>query len=318
MAGRIILPGEFYDPDDEPDDDEEDIEQTSNTDEDVSGPWEELAKRVRADLRAAGNTLGTQEVRYLVDTYYSIQDFRIQAQGQQRAMVDDAEPHEATKFISLGTKWLEESIKAVLDRYTATEPTGMGKWARGVTGIGPVLSAGLLAHRVFDAQYPTVGHTWAFAGLAPGVVWAKGQKRPWNAKLKVLCWKIGESFVKVQNRKADIYGHVYANRKLYEQYHNERKRYADQAAAKLERFKIGHDTDAYKSYIEGMLPKAHIHARARRYAVKAFLSDYWGEAYRRIVGGTPPLPYPISQLGHAHFVEGGQWVEASARAVPVS
>lgn len=272
-------------------------------------PWSMVLRRVRADLRGASSTLTGEEVRYLVDTYYSIQDFRIQATGQARSLAADAEPHSATAFIGQGTNWIEESIKAVLDRYTANEPTGMGAWAREIVGIGPVLSAGLLAHKVFDPRFPTIGHTWSFAGLAPGVTWDKGQKRPWNAKLKVLCWKIGESFVKVSGHERDVYGHVYQNRKAYEQVKNDAGDYADQAKAKLERFRIGKDTDARKYYEAGTLPPGHIHARAKRYTVKAFLADYWSEAYRRHFQHEPPLPYPIAQLGHAHFVEGRERIK---------
>jgi hypothetical protein len=38
-------------------------------------------------------------------------------------------------------------------------------------------------------------------------------KRPYNEKLKVLSWKIGESFVKVRNRPQDVYGKIYVERK---------------------------------------------------------------------------------------------------------
>lgn len=269
----------------------------------LEDPWGKVLRRVRSDLRGAGDTLSVDEVRYLVDMYYSIQDFRIQATGQARALSADAEPHSATAFIAEGTRWIEESIKAVLDRYTATEPTGMGAWARDIVGIGPVLSAGLLAHRAFDPRFATVGHTWSFAGLIHGVVWEKGQKRPWNARFKALCWKIGESFVKFSNHKDDIYGHIYHERKLLEQARNERGELADQAAEKLARFRIGKDTEAYGYYAAGKLPPAHIHARARRYAVKLFLAHYFEEAYTRHFKHEPPLPYPIAHLGHAHLIE---------------
>ena len=46
-------------------------------------------------------------------------------------------------------------------------------------------------------------------------------KRPWNADLKLICWKAGESFVKTSNHPSDIYGHIYAERKLWEIQQNE-------------------------------------------------------------------------------------------------
>lgn len=126
--------------------------------------------------------------------------------------------------------------------------------------------------------------------------------RPFNATLKVLAWKIGESFVKVQGNVNDIYGKVYAERKALEIARNDAGAFAEQAAAKLEKFKIGKDTDAYKSYSVGKLPPAHIHARAKRYAVKLFLAHYH-EVGRKTLGLSVPAPYPIAFLGHAHKIE---------------
>ena len=58
--------------------------------------------------------------------------------------------------------------------------------------------------------------------------------------------------------------------------------------------KIGKDTDAIKSYRVGKLPPAHIHARAKRYAVKLFLAHFHETGYRLHYGTEPPAPYPIS------------------------
>ena len=144
---------------------------------------------------------------------------------------------------------------------------------------------------------------WRFAGLDPTLTWEKGQKRPFNAALKVLAFKIGESFVKVQNNDKDVYGKLFVQRKAFEAARNERGELADQAVAKLAKFKIGKDTDAYKAYSVGKLPPAHIHARARRWTVKLLLAHTWEEMYRRHYGKAPPLPYPVSHLGHAHKIE---------------
>ena len=171
----------------------------------------------------------------------------------------------------------------------------------GICGIGPVIAAGLLAHIDIE-KAPTVGHIWNFAGLNPFQDWNKGEKRPWNASLKTLCWKIGQSFVKVSNNDKDVYGKIYKKRKEYEMAKNEAGDYAEQAKQKLERFKIGKDTEAYKYYSEGKLPPAHIQQRAERYAVKMFLSHLHEVWYREHYGTEPPKPFVISQLGHAHYI----------------
>lgn len=122
-------------------------------------------------------------------------------------------------------------------------------------------------------------------------------RRPHNAALKVICWKIGESFVKVKANETDVYGKLYEQRKAYESAKNEAGDYAAQAAAIL-KARPGHAQKAI--YQTGKLPPGQLHARAKRYAVKQFLSDWHAEAYRKHFKTEPPKPYPIAILGHAH------------------
>ncbi len=126
-------------------------------------------------------------------------------------------------------------------------------------------------------------------------------RRPYNAKLKVLLWKCGQSFMKFHNNPKCTYGFMYASRKYYETKKNEAGDYAEQAVAMLKKFNIGHETEAYKSYSVGRLPLAHIDSRARRYAVKRFIADWWAEAYRSKFHTEPPAPYVIAFLGHVDW-----------------
>jgi len=200
---------------------------------------------------------------------------------------------------------LERSIKNALDAYGSASP--VGRWAKSIVGIGPVISAGLLAH-IDITKAPTVGHIWRFAGLDPTVTWEKGQKRPWNASLKTLCWKIGESFVKVSTHEDDVYGHLYVERKVKEQARNDAGALADQAAAKLDKFRIGKTTDAYAAYAAGKLPPGHLHARAKRWAVKLFLAHYHAVAFRDRFGIDAPKPYILTREGgHAHEITVPNW-----------
>lgn len=255
--------------------------------------------RLTRDIRAAAATLGDDEARYLVDAYYIMQDDRKRAFAQARTLDEGAEPNQVINWLAAQSSALENQIKRALDAYTQAH--AMGSWMREIVGIGPVISAGLLAHIDIE-KAPTVGHIWQFAGLAGDgqKPWEKGKKRPFNAKLKVLCWKAGQSFMKFSGHEDCYYGCVYRERKAYEVERNERGDLAAQAAAVLERRKIGKDTEAYKHYIAGRLPPAHLDARARRYAVKLFLAHLFEEWYRRHHGAEPPLPYPIAHLGHAH------------------
>jgi len=248
------------------------------------------------DLKKASATLTDTEARFLVDAYYSMQENRIRSDNQVRSMV--AEPHDVIGWLAEQSESLEHQIKGALDVYSKNHP--VGGWLHSVKGVGPVIAAGLLAH-IDIHKAPTVGHIWRYAGMDPTSKWNKGEKRPWNASLKVVCWKLGESFVKVSGYEDAYYGHIYKQRKDKETAANERGAFAQQAVGSLNAKKISKDTDAYKAYSTGKLPPAHLHARAKRYAVKQFLADLHGEMYRTILGEEPPLPYPIAILGHAHL-----------------
>lgn len=260
----------------------------------------ESVRRLTRDLRAAAKLMTPQEARYFVNTYYDIQDYRIASGNQQRKLLEGGEPSEFMIWFNGNLDMLELQIRGMLDKWSAAQP--MGEWAREVCGIGPVIASGLIAN-IDITKAPTVGHIWRFAGLDPSRKWAKGEKRPWNASLKRLCWLIGESFVKVSGNSKDVYGKLYLQRKGYEQEHNDTGQLAEQARARItenKRHTRKLDPGLVKLLEEGKLPAVALHERAKRWAVKQFLSDWHAEAYRQHYKTEPPKPYPIAILGHAH------------------
>lgn len=269
----------------------------------------EPLSRISRDIAKAGVTLGPREARFLVDTYYQMQDYRIQANGQIRAIMGaDAEeviePNAVLRWQAESMEMIENQIKLQLGKWAKAQRPG--RWALSITGIGPVIAAGLLSNIDIE-KAPTVGHIWRYAGLDPTSKWLKGQKRPWNARLKVLTWKMGESFVKVQNNENDYYGKVFVERKALENARNDAGLLADQAASALTAKTYRKETEAYKAYITGKLPPAHIHARARRYASKLFLSHCHHVLYESHFGVPPPKPYIIEHGGHTHFLTPPNW-----------
>ena len=254
----------------------------------------ESIERLAKDLRESAVTLGEAQARFLVDSYYAMQKQRIRASNQNIALGKLSEPHDVIDWLMKQSRRLENQVKSTLAIYAESHP--VGEWLLAVRGIGPVLSAGLLAH-IDIRKCPTVGHIWAFAGLDPTRTWDKGEKRPWNASLKTLCWKVGESFVMTKGHEEGVYGALYDQRKEYETRKNERGDYADQARKMLTRHP---DHKQCEIYAEGRLPDGHIHMRAKRYAAKQFLSDLHAYWYKHEFGTEPPLPYPIAILGHAH------------------
>lgn len=312
----------------------------------------EIIEKLSKDIKKASAILNKSEAKYLTDTYYQIQDFRIATSNQARKLgKEEGEPCEVIKHFIKQFDTLETQIKNTLNTYVKNQK--VGRWLLSICGIGPVIAAGLLANIDIE-KAPTAGHIQAFGGLDPNREWLGreraekivndilGQRkeitddvllqlseitkwnydyivknctsesgkrtkemlikalsfRPFNAKLKTLYWKIGQSFVKVSSNDNDIYGKIYKIRKAYEQAKNEAGNYADQAALK----KVGKDTEAYKYYSIGQLPPAHIQQRCERYATKIFLSHLHYVMYLDHYGVEPPKPYAISILGHAHEV----------------
>lgn len=130
-------------------------------------------------------------------------------------------------------------------------------------------------------------------------------KIPYNKDLKTLCYKIGESFVKVSGNKDSLYG------KLYKQYRanyttlNEAGAFAERAAKILKEKNFSKSTNAYKAYSQGKLPDAHIIAMAKRKAVTIFISHLY-EEMAIVAGMTPAFPYVFGEAlgdkGHRDYI----------------
>jgi len=211
-------------------------------------------------------------------------------------MGEAAEPTSMVSWLAQQSDVLESQIKRALVAYTDAHP--VGAWLKSIVGIGPVIASGLLAHIDIE-RAQTAGAIWRLAGLDPTQKWEKGQKRPWNAALKTLTWHAGESFVKTSGKEDAFYGKYYAKRKEYRVAKNIAGDYAEHAAKIVKECPTHAQVATYK---EGRLPDGHIHAQAKRDAVKLFLSHLHGYWYELHFGKKPPLPYPIQFLGHVHYI----------------
>jgi hypothetical protein len=283
---------------------------------------ETVIGKLDKDLREASKTISRDAARFLVDTFYQLQKDRIRSGLRARALEEDTASGVMT-WVEGQSEILEKRVGTMLDLWSMAHE--MGPYLRSIHGIGPIISAGMLAH--FDIEKaPTVGHFWAIAGLDPSKRWDKGKKRPWCASLKRLMFLAGDCFVKSAGSDKSYYGPIYKKRKEYEWTKNIAGDYADQCAASLAAKKFGDDTGAKKWY-EGaynsvdfaasppkgillpetpgipMLPPGRIQLRAQRYAVKLFLAAFHGRWYEIHFGRPAPLPYPIAHLGHVHMID---------------
>lgn len=130
-------------------------------------------------------------------------------------------------------------------------------------------------------------------------------RRPWNAEFKVLCWKIGDSFVKVSGKENAFYGRLYRERKFREVERNDAGEFAGAAAEKLRTSKI-QSAELRTSLESGRLSAGHVDARARRWVVKLFLAHFL-QVLRESNGLSVREPYPVDFQGHAHIIEPPNW-----------
>lgn len=341
------------------------------------------------DIAKAAVTLTDDEARYLVDLYYTQQEYRKSTDNQVRSLYGTQEPNSVLKYFSNQFSTLEKQAARALDKYTQAHP--MGEWMRSIHGIGPVIAAGLLAH-IDVNRMPTAGSLWRYAGLDPSHKWLGREKsaalikehwessdkdpdyqrgrieficqltshsvkgydrycevnklkqgkqsferwlasRPWNAQLKTLCWKLGESFMKFSGNEKCRYGRLYIERREQYWIKNLSGGFYDRACQEASR--VDSSTDVYpwvtgcylpddiakmraagispsgpemkKIQVQGcegvrMLSPGHINEMAKRYAVKIFLSHLHAEMYRTVLGKEPPAPFAIAILGHTHEI----------------
>ena len=132
----------------------------------------------RRDLREATQTLGADEIRYMVDTYYLLQEYRKRSANQNRALTASGEPHSLVEWAGERFHLVEKQIKKALEVWC--EQNEFAQWCLSIHGIGPVITAGLIAHIDLE-KATTAGKIWRYAGQDPTSKWEKGQKRPWNA-----------------------------------------------------------------------------------------------------------------------------------------
>ena len=113
------------------------------------------------------HVMGRDEMRFLVDTFYQLQEKRIACQGQIRSIEQNADEspdqtHQILSWYFDNMMTMEKSVLKLLDTATDLNPNGV--WMKQTMGIGPALSAGFLS--MLDiTKASSAGHFMSYAGL---------------------------------------------------------------------------------------------------------------------------------------------------------
>lgn len=290
----------------------------------------QVIKKLDKDMKEAAKTLQGHEVSFLVKVYYDWQKYRIGNENRLRSK-DGKAPNALVQWMFDQCHMLEKQLAVALDIYTANSE--IGTRIRNVPGVGPIMAAGLLAYNIPESILGKnyVSSLYRYAGMDPTCKWEKGKKRPWNANVKVLCYKLGQSFIKTSGNENSYYGQLFKQRKAYELSKNFLPLYGypNRAQADEQAKRFGKATEAYQwctggwvnkpAYVTKVkealekynvngrhffnpeecgaaLPMAAINMRAARWAVKRFLSDFHATFYKLVHEKDAPEPFPIAKM----------------------
>lgn len=275
-------------------------------------------------------TVGNEEIRLLVDSYYEIQHCRIQV-GNRIAMlkrdyeINEDHAQDLHEMMSGHLLAAEKDIDKRVRRWVRHQPI-WNEWLKGeVKGVAELLAGGLISSIQGIGRFDTVSKLWKYCGVGineDGGIQKrrKGEKLNYSPFLKTLCWKIGESFVKISDR--GYYGQMLGNFKRREQAKAAKAGipilpFADvEKALKARAKEQGIPAkDAYKKLYDPavILTEGHVHARAKRKAVKLFLSHLW-LVWREIEGLPTDSPWINATDSAHHYYPPPGWKEAKEEA----
>lgn len=202
---------------------------------------------------------------------------------------------------------LDESVDVARETMIeiAAETCGpVWDWATGIRGLG---SGGLVAQllaRIDDpGKFGVISKLWKFCGWAPNTEYGKGSRRPFDSRLKGICWNIGDSFIKQQT---PVYVDIYyeAKEKLRKAHPVATCTVCGSIAVPTGKGRVWKCTHCGQGAAGFKLryTDAHIDKMARRKMIKVFLSDLW-IVWRQLLGLPVSQPYAQAILGHSDVTQ---------------
>ncbi len=255
-----------------------------------------------------------EEALALVGMYFDMQKLRVGARNKEAAHERGSDLRADPLLITIMKERLREIEKQCeksMQRYA--ESSLLGRWCMSHVGISHVLTSAFLAH--LDVTHPGVksaGSFMKFAGMIdPQLLkWGKGQRRPYNAALKQVCYLLGECLKKVSNHEGSFYGRMYKERKIKEDQWNAEGKNKERALAMLAEARAKGwriSEEQAEVWATGKIQKTGCDRRACRYAVCFFLSHYHHVAYEIAFGKPPAMPWIIAHGEHVGYVPPPGW-----------
>lgn len=260
------------------------------------------------------NGKGGAKIKVAVDAYLGIQKARIEASNRINMFVErfGLSEEEAKEWhermdekLHAVEKQLQKEFRNQLQNFE------IHKRLIAVKGVAETLSAQLIAIIQDPRRFKTVSKLWKYAGLGlreDGSIQkrVKGGKVDYNPRLKTLCWKLTDSWIKHHN---GYYGKLLKEFKADEERKNKPFKVKKQDAIgyivaesgvgipKGTKVKKNNLKKIKKDEFLVIRCKSHILNRARRRVAKRFLAQLWA-TWLNILGVPHRQPYVKDMLGH--------------------
>ena len=254
------------------------------------------------------------EIKVAVDAYLGIQKARIEAGNRINMFVDRfrLSEEEAKQWHARMDERLKEVEKQLQKEFrNQVKNFEIYKRLIAVRGVAETLSAQLIAIIQDPSRFKTVSKLWKYAGLGlrkDGSIQkrAKGTRVDYNPRLKMLCWKITDSWIK---HHQGYYGKLLKEFRADEERKNKPFKIKKKDAigyivaesgvgiSKGKKVKKNNIKKIKKDEFLVVRCKSHVLNRARRRAVKRFLAQFWA-TWLNILNVPHRQPYVKDMLGH--------------------
>jgi len=213
----------------------------------------------------------------------------------------------------------EEEYKKLMMEFVENEPI-YTEFLQHIIGISAVLSSNLIKEFGYCENAPYISSLWKYCGMhvvdgeAPKR--KRGKQLDFNLRLRALCWKIADSFIK---QRTPFYRGIYDKEKARqnELLESALGKMSDEEKKEFEKIKGKGTEEKKRKFMDKFdkkapLSKKHAEMRARRKMVKIFLAHYWqaSKELSQVVEETQvniAKPYVQAKLKHKHI---SNWREA--------